>query len=166
MTALAFALLFSGTFALAQASDDRLMSNTDYKAFLNQIERELPTWETALKKINPENDPQTSYALGKMIVGNRDFALTEAGYARSEVVEQQQKHTVSGEFILLGFVEDIRELMGNEDEWESDGLAAHSDVGKYLPELNTLYVRIHNDVNARIALLEKGTCPYDSSGQS
>ncbi len=156
--ALAATLLFSGTFALAQ-TDDRLMSDSDYRAFLRMIAGEVPTWKATLKSIDPENDPRTSYALGKMIVGNRDAALTEADYVRDYVAKQQQKHTVSGELALWQFLKSLDDLMDQEDGWELDGLAAHSDVEKYLPELNAFSMRIGNDEIARVALLEKQTCP-------
>jgi hypothetical protein len=143
----------------AQAKDKRLMTDADFKAFLLQVEAALPKWETALKNIDLEKVPQISYSRGKSIADQRDLGLMEIGNIRVTVARLRVKRTVSGELALLGFMQSLFDI-GEEIVWEEDfsGLTLTS-LEKYAPELSALEIRIGNDVYARIALLEKGTCP-------
>jgi hypothetical protein len=154
-------LLLGGfnTISHAQTVDKRLMSDADYNVFLLQVKTALPKWEAALKNIDPEKDPQISYAIGKMVVQNRDVGLMEVGYIRTYVAKLQTKRTVTGELALSGFLMSLLDSMNKELDWEAIANGTLSDIEKYAPELVTLNINIGNDVRARVALLEKGTCP-------
>lgn len=154
-------LLLGGfdTISHAQTVDTRLMSDADYKGFLLQVKTSLPKWETALKNIDPEKSPQISYAIGKVAVQNRDVGLMEIGYIRTYVAKLQTKRTVTGELALSGFLMSLYDSMNEEVGWEAIANVTLSDIEKYAPELSALNIHIGNDVRARVALLEKGTCP-------
>jgi hypothetical protein len=53
----------------------------------------------------------------------------------------------------------LYDSMNQEQGWEAIASVTLSDIEKYAPELSSLNMRIGNDVSARVALLEKGTCP-------
>ncbi len=154
-----FALVMPIAAYATQVNDKRLMSDADCKAFLLQVEATLPKWETALKNIDLEKVPQISYSRGKSIADHRDLGLMEIGNIRVAVAKLRVKRTVSGELALLGFMQSLFDV-GEEIVWEEDfsGLTLTS-LEKYAPELSALEIRIGNDVNVRVALLEKGTCP-------
>jgi len=66
----------------------------------------MPTWETALRKIDPAK-ADASYAVGEQIVRYRYIALMQVGYVRRTVAKERIKHTVSGELNLLDFVRGV-----------------------------------------------------------
>jgi hypothetical protein len=142
-----------------QAPDKRLMTDADYKAFLLQVEAALPKWETQLKSIDLEKVPQISYSRGKSIADQRNLGLVEIGNIRLYLTKLQSKRTVSGELALFSFMRGLFDV-GEEIVWEEifSGVTLTS-LEKYVPELSALEIRIGNDVNARVALLEKDTCP-------
>ncbi len=148
-----FVVLLCAFCAVSQAQDHdkKPMTDADYKTFLFQVEAALPKWEMALKNIAPERVHRTSYAPPK--------ALIEIGGIRRTVAEQRVKRTVSGELALLGYMRSLYD-MGQVIKWEitvmSRAIDSSFDFG---PELGALSVRIGNDVNARVELLEKSTCP-------
>ena len=135
------------------------MTDADYKAYLLQVETELPKWETQLKNINLEKVPQISYSRGKSIADQRDVGLMEIGNIRSFLAMQRSKRTVYGELALKDFIGSLYDT-GEEIVWEEDfsGLTLTS-LEKYAPELSSLELRISNDVMERVRLLEKGNCP-------
>jgi hypothetical protein len=143
----------------AQITDTRLMTDADYKAFLLQVEAALPKWEAAFKNIDPEKNPQISFSQGKYIVLWRNLGLMEIGNIRQYVAKQRVKRTVSGELALSGFLQSLYDA--GEEVVNFEGLTGLtlSSLEKYAPELATLEIRIGDDVEARVALLEKGTCP-------
>jgi hypothetical protein len=146
-------------FTEAQVTDKRLMTDADYGTFLLQVETALPKWETALKNIAPENDPRISYSLGKTIMDGRNLGLMQVGSIRAHVAKQQVKRTVLGELGLSGFLQCLYNVVGDEVQLLEDaGGLTLSSLENYFPELSALSVRIGNDVLARLALLEKGTC--------
>jgi|SRR5271165_3963373 len=147
-----------GTRNQAQDSDKGL-SDADFKTFLSQVELALPKWETALKNIDPGKDERISYTLGQSIVDKRDLGLTEVGNIRLYVAKQRVKRTVSGELTLFAFLQSLYDLMGDVVGLEVAAGLAISSLEKFAPELGALSGRIGNDVYARVALLEKGTCP-------
>ena len=51
----------SSTGSHTHVTDERLMTDADYKIFLLQVEAVLPKWETQLKSIDLEKVPQISY---------------------------------------------------------------------------------------------------------
>jgi hypothetical protein len=144
---------------VAQASDNKLMTDADYRAFLLRVEVALPIWETALKGIDPEKDSRISYALGKAIVDEKNLSLIEVGNVRQFVAKQRVKRTVYGELALHGFLESLYSAMGDLVTLEIAGGLTLSNLEKYAPEIGALTGSIANDVFARVALLEKGTCP-------
>lgn len=133
----------------AQVTDNRLMTDADYRTFLLQVEAALPKWEAAaLKNIAPERVQRTSYAPPK--------ALIDIGGIRLAVAEQRAKRTVSGELALSGFMRSLYEMgkvISSELTVMSRATDSRFDFG---PELSALEIRIDNDVNARVLLLEKG----------
>ena len=147
-----------GTRSQAQVSE-RGLSGADSEALLSQIELALPKWETALKNIDPEKAPQISYSLGKAIADKRNLGLMEVGNIRLYVAKQRVKRTVSGELALFGFLQSLYDLMGDIVGLEVAVGLTLSSLEKFAPELGALCGRIGDDVYARVALLEKGSCP-------
>ena len=143
----------------AQATDTRLMTDADYKTFLLQVETALPKWETALKNIEPEKDERISYSLGKVIVDNRNLGLLQISNIRQFIAKQRDKRTVYGELALQGFLEGLFNAMDTTVEFEIIGGLTLSNLEKFAPELSAFIRSIANDAMARVALLEKGTCP-------
>jgi hypothetical protein len=144
----------------APTADNRMMTDADFKAFLTQVEATLPKWESELKGIDLEKQaPQIPYAKGKSITDQRDVGLMEIGYIRVYLPKLRAKRTVSGELALSGFMQSLFDV-GEEIVWEEDfsGLTL-THLEKDAPEWSALEIRIANDVNTRVALLEKGTCP-------
>jgi hypothetical protein len=143
----------------SQPPDKRLMSDADFKIFMLRVEAVLPIWEAQVRSIDLEKYPQISYARGKSITDKRNLELMEISNVRLYLARLQAKRTVSGELALSGFMQALYDF-GEEIVWEEavSGLALTS-LEKYEPQLSELIMRIGNDVNARVALLEKGTCP-------
>lgn len=140
--------------------DNRLMTDADFKAFLTQVEATLPKWESELEGIDLEKQaPQIPYTKGKSITDQRDVGLMEIGYIRVYLPKLRAKRTVTGELALSGFMQSLFDI-GEEIVWEEDfsGLTL-THLEKDAPGWSALEMRIGNDVNARVALLEKGTCP-------
>jgi hypothetical protein len=156
-----FAMLLCAFSAVSQGqvNDKRLMTDADYKKFLLQVELALPKWETALKTIDPEKDERISYSLGKSIVNERDLGLMEIGNIRLYVAKQRVTRTVSGELGLLAFLQSLYGAMSAVVMLEIAGGLTLSSLEKYAPELGALDASLGNDVFARVAQLEKGTCP-------
>ncbi len=154
-------LLFSVLAAGGQTKppDKRLMTETDYKAFLLQVDTLLPKMETEFKNIDLEKFPQLSYSRGKSMADQQTLGLMEVGYSRDFVARQRKKHTVSGELALKGFLDSLSSV-GEEMLWEEDwnGITV-TRLQKYGPELSALLMQISNDVNGRVDLLESGSCP-------
>jgi hypothetical protein len=148
-----------GVVSQAQVNDKRLMSDADYKTFLLQVEVALPKWEMALKNIDPEKDSEIPYSLGKSIVENRDVGLMEIGEIRIRVAKLRVKRTVSDELALYNFLQSLHDSIDEEGAIEAIANLTLSDLKKFASELSALRMRIGNDVIARVALLEKGTCP-------
>ena len=142
----------------ADAEDSRLMNGAEYKSFLNEVERKLPEWEAALKRIDPAKT-NASYAVGKELNQYRDLALMEVGSVRQWVPKERAKHTVSGELALEGFLRSVFDAMDAVVRTEISGGITASSLENYAPEIGELVGRIVNDVIARVELLEKGTCP-------
>lgn len=157
--ALAVLLCASRVVSQSQINDKRLMTDADYKTFLLQVEAEIPKWETALKNIDPETDARIPYALGKSIVENRNIGLMDIDRIHTKVAKLRVKRTVSDELGLSLSLQSIFDSIEDEVNIEAIANLAHSDLEKLAPELTTLRLRILNDVIARVALLEKGTCP-------
>jgi hypothetical protein len=152
-------LLFLFVFVMqVHAADDRLMSDADYKKFLVEVEAKLPAWEAELKRIDPAKT-SASYTVGKNIVDYRDLALREIDYVRQSLAKQHAKHTVSGELSLDGFLRGVYDAMSSVVEMEVAGGVTASNLDSYFTEVGGLNIRIGNDVQARVELLEKGTCP-------
>lgn len=143
----------------SQVSDNRMMTDADYKTFLLQVEAEIPKWETALKNIDPETDSRIPYALGKSIVENRNIGLMNIGDIRTRVAKLRVKRTVSDELGLSLPLQSLSDSIEDEVNIEAIANLTLSDLEKFAPELTTLRLRIGNDVIARVALLERGTCP-------
>lgn len=157
--ALVVLLCASRVASQSQVNDKRLMTDADYKTFLLQVDSELPKWETALKNIDPGKDERISYALGKELAEERDLGLMEVGNIRVRLAKEQMKRTVSGELGLFLFLESLHDAFGDEVDLEVVSGVALSSLDKFAPELGSLQGRIGNDVLARVALLERGTCP-------
>jgi hypothetical protein len=94
-----------------------------------------------------------------MIVENRDIGLMDIGNIRTRVAKLRVKRTVSDELSLSLSLQSIFDSIEDEVNIEAIANLTNSDIEKFAPELTTLRLRILNDVVARVALLEKGTCP-------
>jgi hypothetical protein len=157
---LPFVLLYtSSAFSQTQSADSRLMSGAEFRASLSQVEDALPRWEAELKGIYPEKNSEISYSLGKLIVAQRDIGLMDVNNIRQSVARLRIKRTVSEELSLRDFLEGIFDAMNEIETLENAAGVAPYIFEKNAPELGSLYGRIGNDVLARLALLEKGTCP-------
>jgi hypothetical protein len=69
------------------------------------------------------------------------------------------KRTVSDELVLSLSLQTLSDSIEEEVGVEAVANMTLSDLEKFAPELTTLRLRIGNDVIARVALLEKSTCP-------
>jgi hypothetical protein len=142
----------------ASAIDSRLMSDEEYKNFLDDVGRKLPAWEAALKKIDPAKS-EASYDVGEQVVHARDLALMQVGYARQSVLKQRVKRTVSGELALQTFIHGIFDSMQSVVMLEISAGLTLSTLETLAPQISKLDGLISNDVAARVGLLEKGQCP-------
>jgi hypothetical protein len=142
------------------AGDGRLMTDTEYKRFLIEVDSKLPVWEAALKKVDPAKS-DASYAVGHRVVQSRDLGLMQVEYARQFVAKQRVKRTVSGEHALEMFLRGIFDAMESMMITEvSAGVTISAELDAFAPEISKLEVPLADDVIARIELLEKGTtCP-------
>jgi hypothetical protein len=147
-----------GAATRAYGSDNRLMTDAEYKSFLNEVDSKLPTWEAALKKIDPAKS-EASYDVGEKVVQARDLALMQVGYARQFVVKQRAKRTVSGELALQTFLHGIFDSMQSVVMMEISAGLTLSTLETLAPQIGRIDGLISNDVIARVELLEKGTCP-------
>lgn len=154
-----FLICASSAMSQTQSADPRLLGDADYKILLSQVTTLLPTWEISLKNIAPEKDSEIPYSLGKLIVAQRDIGLMDVGNIRQSVARLRIKRTVSEELSLRDFLEGIFDAMNEIETLENAAGVAPYIFEKNAPELGALYDRIGNDVLARVALLEKGTCP-------
>jgi hypothetical protein len=154
-------ILLSGISAASQTKSDStgIISDSDFKTFLSQVETALPKWEAALKNINPEQNSQISYALGNTMVQNRSIGLAEIPSIRIYIAKLRSKRTVSGELTLSGLLRSVYDCMDYETTLEAIANLKLTDLEKFAPEFSAITLRIANDVIARVALLEKGTCP-------
>jgi hypothetical protein len=143
----------------AQINDKRLMTDAEYKTYLHQVEAELPKWETDLKNIDFEKVPQISYPTGKLIVDKRDVGLIQIGYIRDCIAKQTVKRTVSGELSLYMHIQSLWSTWEDIGWLEISNDLTLTHLEKYISEFSELERRIGNDVIARVALLEKNTCP-------
>jgi hypothetical protein len=143
----------------AQSNDKRLMTDAEYKTYLHQVEDALPKWETDLKNIDLEKVPQISYSTGKLIVDQRDLCSIQIGYIRDRIAKQTVKRTVSGELSLYNHIQSLRTTWETIVMLEATNNLTLTHLEKYLPGFSELEMRIGNDVIARVALLEKNTCP-------
>src|SRR5437868_6245055 len=89
---------------LAHAADSRIMTDAEYKIFLNEVSSKLPEWKVAFKTIDPAKS-DVSYDLGEKIVRYRDLGLKQTNWVHEFVEKQQLKRTVSGELALREFLQ-------------------------------------------------------------
>ncbi len=150
------AALLSATQALA--TDARLMSDSQFKRFLTQVESKLPEWEKSLKKVDPATT-NISYASGEMIIKMRDVGLMEVGYVRQSLAKLRVKRTVSEEHHLEGCIRGVYDAMDSVVALEVATGTSLSTLENYAPETSKLVILIANDVTARVELLERGSCP-------
>jgi hypothetical protein len=147
-----------GMVTRANATDGRLMTDAEYKSFLNDVESKLPAWEGALKKIDPAKS-EASYSIGDQIGQARDLALMLVGYARQAVAKQRVKRTVSGELALETFIKGVFDSMQSIVMLEISAGLTLSTLETFAHHTGELDGLISNDVIARVELLEKATCP-------
>ena len=140
-------------------TDKRLMTDDDFKGFLTQVETALPKWETEFKNIDVEKAPQISYSQGKSIMDSRTLGLVETDNIRLYLLKLRAKRTVLGELAPSGFLRSLFDVEGDILREEDFAGLTLTHLEKDAPQLSALVIRIANDVNARVALLEKGSCP-------
>jgi len=156
------AMLICSSFAAAQTeiSDKRLMSDADFRTVVKQVETTLTALETQFKGIDLDKVPQISYSRGKSIEAQRDLGLMEIDIVRKEVLKLRVKRSVSGE---LALEKSLDTLFYSTALWESAddfrSLAHFDDSVRAGLDAGMLVTRIGNDVQARVEMLEKGTCP-------
>jgi hypothetical protein len=136
---------------------DRLMSDAEYKTFLDDVEAKLPSWEAALKRFDPAKS-NMSYAVGDEFVKRRDLALRQIDWIRTWIQKERSHRRVSQEHALEGF------MQGVFDEMEYilvvwAGPSVNVRLEDFGREMGRLIGKVRNDVIARIELLEKGSCP-------
>ena len=155
-----FLLCLTNAGSQTQKTDSRLMTDAQYKVFLSQVGAVLPRLEAAFQNLKPENDPKISYSISQIITENRLVGLMQIDDIRTEIKEQKQKRTVSGEVTLNSFVQELYESMSSELAVESmDTNLPPSHFERFVPEMSSIGVRIGNDSIARVQLLESHTCP-------
>ena len=158
------AVLFCALSALshAQATDQRLMTDTEYKIFLSQVEVELPKWQSTLKSIDLEKAPHLPYSQGKSIEDSQIVALTEVDNLRAFISLQRRKRTVQGELGIMMF---LNNLLDESEEimWRGavNGLPSSplDHLDQYGPEINEFSKTLFTDIQERVSILEKSTCP-------
>lgn len=143
------------TMAQTQVAKDALMSDAEYRVILNQIDASLPEWERALRSIDPEK-MNLSYTLGKDVVRDRDIGLMGITNARQLLQKERLHRKVSQELALKGFLQGVFDSM-QSILWEAPNVKA--PLERYPEEMGKLIGKVANDVQARVELLEKGTCP-------
>lgn len=154
-----FLLCASSAVSQAPISNPRLMSDADYKVFLSRIETALPKWEAAYKSIDLEKAPQLSYSTGKSIADLQTVGLTEIDNIRTFIYFQRHKRSVQGELALMMFLNTLFDE-GEEIVFREvmSGLTL-STLDKHGLEISTFSKDLFIDIQARVQLLEKGTCP-------
>ena len=142
----------------AQSADGRPMSDADFKTLMSQIEDLLPVFENELNGIDLDKNPSITYSTGKWIADGKAVALTEIGNIRVLTAKLKAKRTVHDEFALKAFLDSLFDA-GEEIVWQED--FAHlslTHLEKHAQELAAIMVRVSNDVNAEILLLEAEPC--------
>jgi hypothetical protein len=139
----------------AQTKDARLMSEAEYKSFLNSVEAKLPEWQMALERVDPAKT-NVSYAVGQKVIEYRNLGLTQIESATKQVALERVKRSVSRELWLHSSLQGIYDSI--------DAMAVYDPsvdlpVEKYVPVLSEFLLKIANDSHARVELLEKATCP-------
>lgn len=120
----ALILIFGSAGAHAQAVDQRLMTDDEYKTFLSQTEAALPRLERGFKR--SDKDSQA--------VGLAEIHTIRALYLDAE---HPRPRTLSSEIDLCGF---LQRLYVN---------AAVAQL--YTPELQNLVFRLNDDIHAQLA---------------
>jgi exonuclease VII small subunit len=153
------AMLICSSFATAQTqmSDKRLMSDAEFRTSLSQVEAILSTLETQLKGIDLDKVPQISYSRGKSIEAQRNLGLMEIDTARKQVSKLRVKRSVSGELALEDVLNTFFWSVAEMESAEDFASLTHYDNKSEL-EWGMLVSRIGSDVQARVEMLEKGTC--------
>ena len=142
----------------AQSPDTKLMNDADFKLFMSQTESLLPVFENELDGIDLDKDPSITYSTGKWIADRKGIALTEIGNIRIFIAKLKTKRTVHDELALKEFLNSLFDA-GGDIVWQED--VAHlslTHLEKHAAELSAIIVRISNDVNARVLLLEADPC--------
>jgi hypothetical protein len=142
----------------AKSASPRLMTRTQYADFLDRADSNLRAFEEALKGIDPAKF-NTSYAAGALIVKNRDEALRNAGYAHALIMEQRAKRTLSGELALSTLLQALIVLSAAEEMTEMAAELKSSGLNTYVTEIGAAVTQLTDDLQGRIELLEKNTCP-------
>jgi hypothetical protein len=151
----AFVLILSASSQAQSTTDNRLLSDAEYRALLNQLDAHFPEWERALQSIDPAKN-NVSYAVGRNIVRYRDLALMEVKNARYYVQQERAKRRISRELGLQLFLQSVFDSMETiivEDP------TIDVPLEKYAPKMSELISKLGNDTIARVELLEKAACP-------
>lgn len=139
----------------AQTKDGRLMTDTEYKSLLSEVDAKLPEWRDAFKRIDPAKT-NLPYALGQKLVLYRDIGLMQVDGATNQTKQELVKHSVTRELRLHAFLQGIYDSMQAMLVYDP---YLDLRVEKYAPELGGFIGKIASDSDARVELLEKGTCP-------
>lgn len=149
-------LLLCAPVSKAQSAD--LMSDADYKLFLDQVEATLSTWQSQLNGIDLEKMPQISYAFGKSITDSQTAGLREIDNIRLYILFQRKKRTVYGELALKGFMDQLFDD-GEQIVWYESLIGANlTDLEKHAGDLSALRGRLITDAMERVRVLENSNC--------
>ncbi|MGA2832842.1 MAG: hypothetical protein ABSE55_07195 [Terracidiphilus sp.] len=133
------------------------LTPVEYKSLLDRIETDMAVWDASARKIDPAKT-NASYALGTQIAQNRDVVLLEIRNIRSFIAMQRQKHTVSGELAISGFLQSITGTMEDEVMLEIASQMSITDFEHFASEQFSLEAELGMDLQARVKMLEEGTC--------
>lgn len=98
---------------VATAQDNRLMSSTEYAAFLGRLEKALPRWEERMQRVDAQKVPSVPYSVGKSVMDERHLVLLEFTYVRAWISKEHESPKVSLEFAILTSLGSIYDGFGN-----------------------------------------------------
>ena len=157
-------LVFSVFWSASRAqttTDPKIMNPIEYKAFLSQIEAQLPKWQSTIQSVTLENTQHMPYSQGKLIEDAQIVALNEIDNLRAYIGLERRKRTLDGELMLMMFLNHLFDE-SQEIMWRGamNGLpsAPRKHIENYSPEINEFSGMIYADVQEKVSLLEKKSC--------
>jgi len=135
------------------------MTAAEYRSFFDTMESHSTKWESDLKKIDPAK-ANASYAVGRELVSSRDGALQLLTTVRSMIALVRIRQRPSSELVLSELLANLYAMMDAEIGLEvATGLKTEDDLAVSKQQINRDRMKLVDDLQARIELLEKGNCP-------